>query len=594
LVKLESDVLEKPLKSGDANAFMEAALGMSFKGFYETCWTPQGTLVDILTCSHAVRVAFFQRLAGTREAETIRGIIQENGINKLPTFIDRTTEISEIDGELQALETSLVDLRSRNETFDKLFQEYQGQLTSVQGILAMPTQAQHDQSVNMARTALDSANKALAAANAESNLTPVPEAQPPSPEMEQAKANSENCTRIQNSMTALEKAGNALEEQMPDVAVEDPEPIRVELEKDNNELIELKPRYDLATNKTCPTCNRPYEFEGGEQARDAVIKDYQAKQQAYTLKHSGYMTCKREFDTYQSTTRSLQARIDANTAQWQSAQAELEAIPKTTFDAEAYQQAVSAYQAYMSYLQAKQAQEGKIRQLEQGVDKATTALENAMQAPFTDDEARNNANEFMTNYNEILEQRRQISANLSGAESRKTSLTQQKAGLEKEQAKRQGVSHVRNLFERAREKLHRDVLPKLVMQKMLFGLNSLLDQYLSVFDTNFTAYINEEFDFICSFATKSDVPSRALSGGQKVALALAFKFAVSDLTATSVPFLVLDEPTVWLDEINKPRLAEVLTKAKEVTEKGVFVLVATHEPLLFPAFSRTFDVSERQ
>ena len=56
--------------------------------------------------------------------------------------------------------------------------------------------------------------------------------------------------------------------------------------------------------------------------------------------------------------------------------------------------------------------------------------------------------------------------------------------------------------------------------------------------------------------------------------------------------MVLAEPTGWLDEINKPRLAEVLTKAREVTEKGVYVLVATHEPLLFPAFSRVFDVSE--
>ena len=94
-----------------------------------------------------------------------------------------------------------------------------------------------------------------------------------------------------------------------------------------------------------------------------------------------------------------------------------------------------------------------------------------------------------------------------------------------------------------------------------------------------------------TFGSHTDKPVRHLSGGQKVALALAFKFAVSELLANQIPLLSLDEPTVWLDDINKPRLVELLEKAAEVAQSGVYVLVATHEPLLYPAFSQIEDVS---
>ena len=148
------------------------------------------------------------------------------------------------------------------------------------------------------------------------------------------------------------------------------------------------------------------------------------------------------------------------------------------------------------------------------------------------------------------------------------------------------------MFTRAREVLHRDNLPTLVMQRLLFGVNTLLDQYMSVFDTSFTAYMDETFDFRCSFEDQADMPARVLSGGQKVVLALAFKFAVSDLMAGSAPVLVLDEPTVFLDDINLPLLAQVLTKARAFAEKGVYVLISTHEPMLMPCFSGLLDIGQ--
>jgi DNA repair exonuclease SbcCD ATPase subunit len=589
-VKLESDALETPLKNADANAFMESVLGMSFKGFYETCWTPQGTLTNILTMTHAARVALFQRLAKTREAETIRGIIQEHGLNKLPTFLDREQDIQTIKAEIVELGGQIVQLEISATSLESMFAEYNQQLTDVQQILALPTQATYLFNVQTAQDLLTKDQASLEAAERANDLTPIPEASGPTPEMEQERANAQ---MIQSKLTEagqLEKNLKQFKSQLP-AKVDDPEPLRAELEKMNQELGEMKPRADLAKNRICPTCQRPFEFEGGEAAREKVLKEYGAKLTDYNNLHGTFGGLKAAFDNYQRASRSLQASIDATENRLKTVLEEIKMIPPSTFDQEVYNKAVADQQAYVRYLNEKHVKDNLLRQLQRDLDRSQTALATAQAARFADDATRQQAQEFMANYTDLQERRKNAAADLSAAKSRQNALQQQVVTLESEQARRADVAHVRSLFERAREKLHRDVLPKLVMQKVLYGLNALLDQYLSVFDTNFTAYIDENFDFMCSFAVKSDVPARSLSGGQKVALSLAFKFAVSDLLAASVPFLVLDEPTVWLDEINKPRLAEVLTKAREVTEKGVYVLVATHEPLLFPAFSRLFDVS---
>ena len=77
-VSLSGEGLDKALSGKVANEFIESALGMGFSTAYETCWTPQGSLVQVLVMSHSQRVAFFQRLADIRRAETIRGMLNDS------------------------------------------------------------------------------------------------------------------------------------------------------------------------------------------------------------------------------------------------------------------------------------------------------------------------------------------------------------------------------------------------------------------------------------------------------------------------------------------------------------------------------------
>jgi len=589
--KMTSESLTKPLKGAEANAFMEDVLGMSFKAFYETCWTPQGSLTDVLTMSHSYRVAFFQRLAKTRQAEVVRGIIQESGLQKLPNYLDKTLEIEQITAEINQLTADVETLTESLTTIEKLYTQYKEKQPQIQMLLALPTEGQYVQCVTNAQLAVSRAEKDLLEFEQGNNLVVVPEAVPPSADMEKARADSERLSMLtqqldpaRKDLTAVMLKGSSL------VSPEEPSPLVDEHVESNRALMEMVPKYQLAVKGVCPTCERPFEFEGGEVGKKAVIESYKA---AYAVTESLAKKARDAQDAYavyQGTHSRITADIQACDRRIESIQQQIDSIGDVQFDNAVYTEQVRAYQSYTSYLHAAAQQQQQLQVYQQSLSRATDGLAAAEAVVYSKEKDRTSAVEFMENFNALQEQRNTTNGHLSGQRSRLEVQKGHLAGLQAEQSKRQEVAHTRSVFERCREVFHRENLPKLVMQKVLYGMNALLDKYLAVFDTNFTAYINEEFDFMCNFALKSDAPTRTLSGGQKVVLSLAFKFAVSDLLASQVPIMVLDEPTIWLDEINKPRLAEVLTKARSVTEKGVYVLIATHEPILFPSFSRAYNV----
>lgn len=82
---------------------------------------------------------------------------------------------------------------------------------------------------------------------------------------------------------------------------------------------------------------------------------------------------------------------------------------------------------------------------------------------------------------------------------------------------------------------------------------------------------------------EGDKPIRAsfLSGGEKVALGVAFRAVAVRLYAPEVGILVLDEPTAFLDEANVGALSEVLSEiGNEVASWTAQLIVVTHNQAL--------------
>jgi DNA repair exonuclease SbcCD ATPase subunit len=137
------------------------------------------------------------------------------------------------------------------------------------------------------------------------------------------------------------------------------------------------------------------------------------------------------------------------------------------------------------------------------------------------------------------------------------------------------------LVSSARAVLHRDDLPKKTAQAFQEVLNVKLNEYLSVFAASFTCRMGDDLEFICEFPD-GELAAERLSGGQRVMLAISFRFAVNDIFSNQLGLLVMDEPTRWLNDKSIGKLIAVLEAAKSVAKSGALQLILiSHNEQLF-------------
>ena len=91
---------------------------------------------------------------------------------------------------------------------------------------------------------------------------------------------------------------------------------------------------------------------------------------------------------------------------------------------------------------------------------------------------------------------------------------------------------------------------------------------------------SEEFDISLSVPTfeKEDrfVPISSISGGQRVALGLALRLAIGRFLASKADFIILDEPTIHLDQQRRSDLVDIMISLKEKKFVKQLILV-THD-----------------
>lgn len=107
-------------------------------------------------------------------------------------------------------------------------------------------------------------------------------------------------------------------------------------------------------------------------------------------------------------------------------------------------------------------------------------------------------------------------------------------------------------------------------------------KYLDIFNVRIDDVRIEEsaksIGFKC-YHRGREIDVRRLSGGEKVALALAIRLAIGDvLGAQRLGFFVLDEPTVHLDSDNKRKLLEVFIGLSKTVRQAIII---THDEELF-------------
>lgn len=156
-----------------------------------------------------------------------------------------------------------------------------------------------------------------------------------------------------------------------------------------------------------------------------------------------------------------------------------------------------------------------------------------------------------------------------------------------------GAKKYKDLAERTRMLFHADRLPNMVAQGFIKALNNRLGKYIEMFEVPFTARMNPDFSMICTFPSKPEVMAERLSGGQRVMLGIAFRFAVYDQFVNDLGLMVLDEPTIALDNDRIESVFTLLSRVKSYSQAaGLQLIVVTHEQRLQGVFDQVIRLGQ--
>ena len=152
-------------------------------------------------------------------------------------------------------------------------------------------------------------------------------------------------------------------------------------------------------------------------------------------------------------------------------------------------------------------------------------------------------------------------------------------------------------LKRSRDWFHYREGPRIMSQNVMKELTACVNSYLDQFCAPFVVDAEEEgFGFRCRFIDGRTMPdphpdASLLSGGQKVALAIAFRMAIYMCFGGELGLLSLDEPTAYLDDASIEHLGELLQKVGEVAKsRGLQILMATHEKAIMPFLDTKIDL----
>lgn len=110
-------------------------------------------------------------------------------------------------------------------------------------------------------------------------------------------------------------------------------------------------------------------------------------------------------------------------------------------------------------------------------------------------------------------------------------------------------------------------------------------EYIRLFELGISAIsLREEkraVDIVCR-SNRGELGVKALSGGEKVAVALALRFGMASLIAAGkLDFMILDEPTVHLDRERKEMLVSLLNRFNEGGAPLRQIIIISHDEEVF-------------
>lgn len=575
----------------NVDELMQGFLGTSYDVLLEVCFARQEDLYKPVVSTKQELLKFFQRVSGCQRAESVRTAIQQK-LSALPSPVDNTEKIAEGERLLAAGRGDMERLRGHMERLrEKLGDDPEKARAVHREVLARALDTDVDETrrrIAGESGALDTRLREL-----EGRLADVPKPAPVPGGWDAAAAalsRKEDAVlrlgELRTRVLKLMEEHGRLPAPLPDLSAS-------AAEKDR-ELKDLRERRDLLAGGVCPTCRRPFSEEDscpGDGDLDGRVeraaKELEALREEWRRANEHNAGLAAEKASLESSLRAEAMRR----GELEGIVSESDALLAETpgFDAVRHRElldnnrraseAAGEQNALAGDMAAIRTEQAVLKQRLKDLDGVAVAGAGE----------RESARKALEDINDVDRELRSAESDMARLEGWEEGAVKALEAARREHASGERLRRVRATLEDVRALLHRDVLPRFVMSRLVEGMNSWTNFYLRRFGKNFRLKLTGDFELLRVDRDGTETPCQDwLSGGELIASALSFRMALGALMVGSLPMQLLDEPTTWLDDGTRAQLAEVLRSLHSVMDSGMHMLVPTHDNTIITALDHAF------
>ncbi len=182
-------------------------------------------------------------------------------------------------------------------------------------------------------------------------------------------------------------------------------------------------------------------------------------------------------------------------------------------------------------------------------------------------------------------------------ESEERNIAQLRENLEKLKNELQTMEKIRKsigTINKLRSCFDRDGIQKAIRKDSAVYITNRVREYSSSFNLDFDdVSINEDMSIVVS--QNGNIESiDMLSGGEKVALAIALRLSLATYVLESIRTIVMDEPTTYLDEDRRSNLKDIIQYTFRGDETPVpQMVIVTHHKELGSVADNVFEISKK-
>jgi len=576
---------------------MQEILGASYDIIREVCFGRQEDLYLPVVSTKQQLLSFFQRVSGCQKAESIRTAIQSK-LADIPVPVDNTEVIAESEKNLESGRKTYQDwIINRDSLKASLPGDIDTFRESRKHILGLRSPDIVKQELKDSQVKVCELDDRITKLNKQLEQTQAGE-HVPDEWYDYANKYNTLQNKKQEHETLKQTAKKNIEEYRNIPVVQ--EPSREGVDNQKAKKAELDPVIALLDSGVCPTCKREYKLDNCSSGTDPdkVRETYNGLIESIRQSEDRYRQALEVYKENEQRKSRMSSILDENAKQLKQLQETVTALQTALDNAPDF--SMEEYTRRVEHNKEVAARAGDMKAVTDSITRLTQEAESVRStvAKLNDEETasedlKEKAGKELESLAETLEKLKTAEGYVSSSEGWLKASEASLGALKEEHKKGEKLRKIRKTLTGVRDLLHRDVLPRFVMGRLVDGMNGWTNFYLRRFGKDFLLKLTPDFELLKVTRDGEETPCQdRLSGGELIAAALSFRMALGSLMVGFLPVQLLDEPTTWLDDNTRNQLCEVLRDLQNSVDSNMNILIPTHDQDIISSLEHAYSVDQ--